>query len=159
VNQGPRGDCLMKKTEGQKSRDTVPLKADSADRIVCWSWMRCHLLHGVSFTPHAFLIFLHTIAVLYMIFTFWREQLLPLLTHRKFMGFQQHRPDILFHDLNWFWGEKHPSPSILYSLFVYSPYRTLVQLDLVLPSICGILAQNFLTVCDSSWLYFAVRRN
>jgi hypothetical protein len=26
VNQGPRGDCLMKKTEGQKSRDTVPLK-------------------------------------------------------------------------------------------------------------------------------------
>jgi hypothetical protein len=25
VNQGPRGDCLMKKTEGRKSRDTVPL--------------------------------------------------------------------------------------------------------------------------------------
>jgi hypothetical protein len=25
VNQGPRGDCLMKITEGQKSRDTVPL--------------------------------------------------------------------------------------------------------------------------------------
>jgi hypothetical protein len=26
VNQGPRRDCLMKKTEGRKSRDTVPLK-------------------------------------------------------------------------------------------------------------------------------------
>jgi hypothetical protein len=26
VNQGPRGECLMKKTEGRKSRDTVPLK-------------------------------------------------------------------------------------------------------------------------------------
>jgi hypothetical protein len=26
VNQGPRGDCLLKKTEGRKSRDTVPLK-------------------------------------------------------------------------------------------------------------------------------------
>jgi hypothetical protein len=25
VSQGPRGDCLMKKTEGRKSRDTVPL--------------------------------------------------------------------------------------------------------------------------------------
>jgi hypothetical protein len=25
MNQGPRGDCLMKKTEGRKSRDTVPL--------------------------------------------------------------------------------------------------------------------------------------
>jgi hypothetical protein len=25
VNQGPMGDCLMKKTEGRKSRDTVPL--------------------------------------------------------------------------------------------------------------------------------------
>jgi hypothetical protein len=25
VNQGPRWDCLIKKTEGQKSRDTVPL--------------------------------------------------------------------------------------------------------------------------------------
>jgi hypothetical protein len=25
VNQGPRGNCLMKKTEGRKSRDTVPL--------------------------------------------------------------------------------------------------------------------------------------
>jgi hypothetical protein len=25
MNHGPRGDCLMKKTEGQKSRDTVPL--------------------------------------------------------------------------------------------------------------------------------------
>jgi hypothetical protein len=23
--QGPRGDCLMKKSEGRKSRDTVPL--------------------------------------------------------------------------------------------------------------------------------------
>jgi hypothetical protein len=27
VNQGPRGDCLMKKTEGRKSRDTVPLNS------------------------------------------------------------------------------------------------------------------------------------
>jgi hypothetical protein len=26
VNQGPRGDCLMKKTEGRKSRDTAPLR-------------------------------------------------------------------------------------------------------------------------------------
>jgi hypothetical protein len=26
VNQGPRWDCLMKKTRGQKSRDIVPLK-------------------------------------------------------------------------------------------------------------------------------------
>jgi hypothetical protein len=25
MNQGPRGYCLMKKTEGRKSRDTVPL--------------------------------------------------------------------------------------------------------------------------------------
>jgi hypothetical protein len=25
VNHGPRGDCLMKKIEGRKSRDTVPL--------------------------------------------------------------------------------------------------------------------------------------
>jgi hypothetical protein len=25
VNQGTRGDCFMKKTEGRKSRDTVPL--------------------------------------------------------------------------------------------------------------------------------------
>jgi hypothetical protein len=25
VNQGPRRDCLMKKTRGRKSRDTVPL--------------------------------------------------------------------------------------------------------------------------------------
>jgi hypothetical protein len=24
--QGPRGDCLMKKTEGRKYRDTVPFK-------------------------------------------------------------------------------------------------------------------------------------
>jgi hypothetical protein len=27
MNQGPRGDCLIKKTEGRKSRDTVPLSA------------------------------------------------------------------------------------------------------------------------------------
>jgi hypothetical protein len=27
MNQGPRGDCLVKKTEGLKSRDTVPLKS------------------------------------------------------------------------------------------------------------------------------------
>jgi hypothetical protein len=26
MNQGPRGFCLMKKTEGRKSRDTVPFK-------------------------------------------------------------------------------------------------------------------------------------
>jgi hypothetical protein len=25
MNQGPRGDCFMNKTEGQKSRDNVPL--------------------------------------------------------------------------------------------------------------------------------------
>jgi hypothetical protein len=25
MNQGPRLDCLMKQTEGRKSRDTVPL--------------------------------------------------------------------------------------------------------------------------------------
>jgi hypothetical protein len=25
MNQGPRGDFLMKKTDGRKSRDTVPL--------------------------------------------------------------------------------------------------------------------------------------
>jgi hypothetical protein len=25
MNQGPRGDCFMKKTKGRKSRDTVPL--------------------------------------------------------------------------------------------------------------------------------------
>jgi hypothetical protein len=27
MNKGPRGDCLMKKTEGRKSRDTVPLSS------------------------------------------------------------------------------------------------------------------------------------
>jgi hypothetical protein len=27
MNQGPKGDCLIKKTEGRKSPDTVPLKA------------------------------------------------------------------------------------------------------------------------------------
>jgi hypothetical protein len=26
MNQGPRWDCLMKKTRGKKSRDTIPLK-------------------------------------------------------------------------------------------------------------------------------------
>jgi hypothetical protein len=29
VNHGPRGYCLMKKTEGRKSRDTVPLIDES----------------------------------------------------------------------------------------------------------------------------------
>jgi hypothetical protein len=29
VNQGPRGYCLMTKMEGQKSRDTVPLRVDT----------------------------------------------------------------------------------------------------------------------------------
>jgi hypothetical protein len=32
VNQGPRGYCLMKKTEGRKSRDTVPLREISLYR-------------------------------------------------------------------------------------------------------------------------------
>jgi hypothetical protein len=41
-----------------------------AVRIVRPSCMRCHILHAVSLTPRAFLIFLHTIAVLHMIFTF-----------------------------------------------------------------------------------------
>jgi hypothetical protein len=31
MNQGPSGDCLMKKTEGRKSRDTVPLKRPNPD--------------------------------------------------------------------------------------------------------------------------------
>jgi hypothetical protein len=30
MNQGPRGDCLTKKTRGKKSHDTVPLKVDLA---------------------------------------------------------------------------------------------------------------------------------
>jgi hypothetical protein len=33
VNQGPRGYCLMKKNEGQKSRDTVPLNSAILENI------------------------------------------------------------------------------------------------------------------------------
>jgi hypothetical protein len=34
VNQGPREDCLMKKTEGRKSRDTVPLKLYTYSTVI-----------------------------------------------------------------------------------------------------------------------------
>jgi hypothetical protein len=35
LNQGPRTDVLMKKTQGRKSRDTVPLKRPSVDHNLC----------------------------------------------------------------------------------------------------------------------------
>jgi hypothetical protein len=41
VNKGPRGYCLMKRTEGRKSRDTVPLrgilKSESVIERVYWT--------------------------------------------------------------------------------------------------------------------------
>jgi hypothetical protein len=37
MNQGPRGDCLMKKTEGRKSRDTVPLVAFCKHLLLLYS--------------------------------------------------------------------------------------------------------------------------
>jgi hypothetical protein len=48
VNQGPRGDCLMKKTEGRKSRDTVPLKTISATKCFLTRWCSSK----VSFSAH-----------------------------------------------------------------------------------------------------------
>jgi hypothetical protein len=50
-------------------------------------------LHAVSMKPHAFLIFLHTIAVLHMIFTFRRcytnfLYMLSLIPHARCMRYQ-----------------------------------------------------------------------
>jgi hypothetical protein len=38
MNQGPKGDCLMKKTEGRKSRDTVPLRCVFLHNIANFLW-------------------------------------------------------------------------------------------------------------------------
>jgi hypothetical protein len=51
--QGPRGSCLMKKTRGRKSRDTVPLLKMILDRNVCL----CDLKKGLRiFANHVALV-------------------------------------------------------------------------------------------------------
>jgi hypothetical protein len=58
VNQGPRGDCLMKKTEGRKSRDTVPLKDDvpkTSNSTTAFILYRMKIFHYKSISLHDFI--------------------------------------------------------------------------------------------------------
>jgi hypothetical protein len=43
VNQGSRGDCLMKNTKGQKSRDTVPLTFSVSPFTFTWQRYKSYL--------------------------------------------------------------------------------------------------------------------
>jgi hypothetical protein len=61
----PRWGWLVKKNQRSEISCYCPFKGGQGRSN------RSSIVHAVSLTPHGFFIFLHTIAVLHMIFTFW----------------------------------------------------------------------------------------